>query len=77
MEHMKTKPTCRWIISPLLTFPVQHCDAPITWTMVRDDDGNLVRKNKIFCQEHQALVDAEDELESNILNRKTAQGDGL
>ena len=58
-------PKCRWILSPVNFFPAQYCDAPITWTMERDDDGNLVRKHKVFCPEHQALADAEDEADQD------------
>lgn len=34
------------------------CGKRVGWTMIRDDDDNLVRKYKPFCDEHQAWVDA-------------------
>lgn len=34
------------------------CRKPTRWKMVRDDDGNLVRKYEPFCDEHKTAAEA-------------------
>lgn len=41
-----------------LRTPPEYCGKQTRYTMVRDDDHNLVRKYDHFCPEHRAWVDA-------------------
>lgn len=52
--------TCRFVLKTALDAPPrgQYCEAPVGWRVVKDDDQNLVRKYKTFCDTHQAWVDA-------------------
>lgn len=64
---MKTT-NCRWVITPATPGVNPHyCERPVKYNMVRDDDGNLVRKYLPFCPEHmdraksQAPVEDDDD----------------
>jgi hypothetical protein len=46
--------TCCWILTPFTkTEQASYCNKPVGWKMVRDDDGNLVRKYNPICDYHQ------------------------
>jgi len=52
--------TCCWILRAAEPgVDAAYCGKPTRYKMVRDDDDNLVREYKHFCDEHQAKVDAD------------------
>lgn len=59
------KPTCRWILQ--LNTPTStaiYCEKPVSYTMVEDGGepgAAKVRKYNYFCDEHQAIVNKEDD----------------
>ena len=54
---------CCYLLKSMPVDPVnEYCGVPTNYTMVRDDDGNLVRKYNPWCLEHTMKVrDQEDE----------------
>lgn len=52
--------TCRWVLS-LPGESAVCCGQPVGYHIVRDDDGNRVRKYDAFCEEHLARAQADEE----------------
>lgn len=54
---------CNWIFSMPGLFPVVKCNKPVAYRMVKDDDGNRVRRYDNLCSEHKKRSEALEALE--------------
>ena len=52
------KPHCFWLLSAPGVHPQTFCNAPVPYTIERDDDDRPVRRYAAFCEIHQKLADA-------------------
>ena len=56
------KHSCHWIKEPAkVGKDAIYCGKPVKYKMEKDDDKNSRRKYNTFCDEHQQLVDKENE----------------
>ena len=49
--------TCCWVLSPNKVengkfSPAKYCGKPAIYSIVKDDDGNKIRKYSGFCESH-------------------------
>lgn len=54
------KHNCRWV-----KVDRTYCEKPVKYKIVLDDDNNRVRKYNTFCEEHQKLVDIQEQEEED------------
>lgn len=65
------KPFCRYVLVPAsLGKPAVYCGQPVRFKIIKDDDGNSIRRYETFCDEHVKLK-SEDEEEENPLDLGT------
>ena len=54
------KHNCRWVLSD-----GTYCEKPVRYTIIKDDDGNPVRKYNTFCDYHLKLAEEQDNCEED------------